>query len=784
MEDEGEINMEEEKADDAGKKGLEFDVENAFLGLVEDKKYSTPMNDDEKNLLLGRKRQGKKKLKEIGMNLFGKKKKGKLEPGKMQQIFNKAIRTNDFSIENITATAGKINYRIDKESIKLISELGKAKASMKKLGVPTNICRTKLHTFIFAKLFNQLNVITDDKIIWNCFLGAQYFDSSGVSELLKYPKLRDDISIKSFSIVSVKVFKNEKSSYGYCQDETKNIALITDEVLTDDQINAFSNAIGNSTCDIIVKSITPQNESYDYYSTNYAAMCFPTGTNVANSLAQLKTVKCVHSKNSLMTGLKEAKINNQVGYYLNLHDIKLTDFSPSCLFLSGNENFKVFLNLELDYNTVYNNILITEGTVLLNLLDLPKDCVFWDNIGSFMEFLGLLNVTKKIPEQLSKDITSTLEIYNQYKFAFSAWKSVYKSFENIILSFYDSVTTKLTIDGVIKLQEKVDNFLSNYYLIKNHYSYTYVGTIISKFKFVNMMRNFYSQSAASDAVSSIKKIITVISSGTVEGLKDQITIEEMFRTTGIMCLECLYDGYWSMIPKVRSKVAFLGNVGGNVVTDETLRNNIKVIQQLFEKKNKKDAEDINDPKGFLAKKEEYDNLIDRTLENTLNSYKESSKAVNKYKDTIKKTILLDPVLYSSMLEDISTFMSDPDYQQSDLLAYGNFLDNPDVMDFLSKSDKLIDLAWEYVKNWDTNKLFKSINTKRNPKKKIIFKSSLGRIKNRKAAPSLKTVTGNSQIDSKQVIASFSALEDKFKDKQDTVLKFIQDSITKINANTV
>lgn len=778
--------MKEEEigADEEAKKGLGFDVDNAFFGLVEDKKYSTPLSEEEKKLLVGRKRKDKKKLKEIGINLFGRKKKAKLEPGKLQQILNKVIRTNDFSSENITTTAGKINYRIDKESIKLITELGKAKASIRKIGVPSNICKKKLHIFSFIKLFKNLNVITDDRIIWNCFLGTQYFEGSENAELVKYKNFYDNIFIKSFSIVSTKIFKNNKAIYGYCQDTIKDVALISEEIMTDDKIKDFAQKIEAKSCDFISKSILPNTSQYDYYSAGYAAMCIPFNSNVANYLNLLKTVKCVHSKNNLITGLKEAKVNNQVGSYLNLHDIKLTDFSPACLFVSDNDNFKTFIDAELDYNTVYNNIVINDGTTLLNLLDLPKDCVFWDNISSFMELLGLINVTKKIPDGLSKDITSTIEMYNQYKFAFSAWKSVYKTFENIILSFYDSVTTKLTIDGVTKLQEKVDNFLSNYYLLKNHYTYSYIGIILTKFKFASMMKTFYSQTAASDAISSIKKVITVLISGSTESLNKEITIEEMFRTTGIMCLECLYDGYWAMIPKIRSKVSFLGNVGGDIVSDENLRNNIKIIQDLFEKKNAAAKEDINDPRGFLAKKEEYDNLIDRTLENTLNSYKESSKAVNKYKDTIKKTILLDPVLYSSMLEDISTFMSDPDYQQADLLAYGNFLDNPDVMDFLSKSDKLIDLAWEYVKNWDTNKLFKSINTKRNPKKKIIFKNSLGRIKNRKAAPSLKTVTGNSQIDSKQVIASFSALEDKFKDKQDDVLKFIQDSITKINAKAV
>ena len=43
--------MKEEEigADEEAKKGLGFDVDNAFFGLVEDKKYSTPLSEEKKN---------------------------------------------------------------------------------------------------------------------------------------------------------------------------------------------------------------------------------------------------------------------------------------------------------------------------------------------------------------------------------------------------------------------------------------------------------------------------------------------------------------------------------------------------------------------------------------------------------------------------------------------------------------------------------------------------------------------------------------------------------------
>lgn len=778
MEEEG-GEGEERKEDEEERKEEEYDIpKNAFIDLGGEGKY-TPMPEEQKKLL-GKKSKRKTKLKEIQIELFGKKVKGKIEPSKLQKVFNIVSKSNDFSLPGVKASAAKLNYQIDDSSASLLVDLGKAKVSVKKLGIPGSLCKQKLHFYVFLKLFDSMNIITDDRIVWNCYYGVQTSLDKPDPKFKTADNLLSNSKIKAFSIVSNKLFTNEKLLSGYCQDENKNICIINDGNKIDPDKIAKSFQDGTN-CNRILDAVFPNGQKYNFYTTPNVMLAIPSTYNLRESVNLINGVKCINTKNNLSDGLKQLKVNNQVGSYLNLHEVKLTDFSPSCLFVTSFKDYKTFIDAEFDYNTIYNNFKFNNHKTI-RTFNLPTDCVFWDNIHSFIELLGLVKMTQDLNKDLDADIIATIEEFNKYKFAFSAWKSVYKSFEGIVLHFYDSITNKLTIDGVTKLKDKVDNFLTNYSILKAHVSYPYVGDVIGKIQsFCPMMRNFFSGTAASDACTAIRKTISVLMTGNDASLKkDGMDIEKVFRTTGIMCLECLYDGYWSMIPKVRARVSFLGDVSGDVINNENLRNNIRNLSRLFEEKKDEEKRGGDDPGNFLNQKEKYESYMRAGLDKTFNSYKDK-KNLQTFKEELINRMFNEKAIYKSMMEDITTLLYDPDIEEKDILAYADFTENPDVIGYLDKFNEGANVvAAISAKNNPTKVLDAITVVKRNPKKKISFKNSMGRAKGA-APPPLRTKGNTIKLDTGILKEAIITLKPEVAELKDKAESQFNNKVLEINA---
>lgn len=726
---------------------------NAFAELPRLKKYQPVPKSEEEIRLLGKKvsHKDKKISKGLAVNLIGKNIKAKTEPTKLQQVFNMVCKTNNFEIQSIKNAAFKVQYDIDDTTVKLLADLGKARVSVKKLGIPTGLCKKKFHLYCYYIMPEQISIVTDDKIVWNAYFGLQFNENERYrnKEMVPFRNLLTGCNIRTFSIVSNKLFENKKTLVGYCQDEEKNIALITNgefykkEIVLNDLAQQI--AAGMS----ILNSPNTNFKNYNLYQTNTFIVAFPSGENLNANLRKLTGVECIQSKNHLALGLKNVETNSNKGSYLNLHEIRLTDFSPSCLFISPFKNYGAFIEHELEINAVYNAIGYND-IKNLQTLQVPDNFVFWDNIGSYIELISLIRIAKK-PNNVEDDnefktTMYIIELYTKYKSVIAAWKQVYSAFEYIILSFYDGVTNKLTIDGITRLRLKVDTFLANYEILKTHASYNDIARIVVGINNCRLMKTFVTRTAASDAVIAIQKVIKILMSAQTEELEKQNTnIETIIRTTAIMCLECLYDGYWAMIPKVRSRCAFLGDVTGDMINDNNIRENIANIFRLFEEKNAIQGKEID----FLKQKDEIDNLIDKTLDNTLKDY--NNEVIRNFIDPIKKKAMSDPVLYRSMVEDILSLKNDPDINdERDIIAYGNFNENPDIMGFLAKANEAAKLVIQATVNQDMNKIDKdkvidAVTPTRKSAKKMLFKNSLGRKKkqrNYKPPPLANSIKNN------------------------------------------
>ena len=653
---------EKDDGDDVGKLG-DAGIAGIFNELLLEEDDAA---DKEEQKLLGFKKR-KKKLKRLPLQI-NQKKSRKREPSNFQKIFDVLIKAEIINENTVKDAASKYKYELGEDNVNFFLELGKARSSLKKFGLPGDICKNPFHIYSFSKFNPSTSVITDDRVVWEAIYSQIYMDGGPYATI---KQMFVNSTISSFSVITEKTFECKNAYSGYIQDFYKRIAIINSVPLDEDSVLALVTAFNNNNEGTYKKrcEFTSNEEVYNYYQYGNVILCGPQNLDIS-ALAKLGIdMKCFNSKNNLSNGMKEIKVQDKIRTYINIHEVKNVDFSPSCLFTNpAIPEVSYFIDAKLDTNTVYNRIIdIIKNKGNLLELQFPENAVFWDNVGSFIQFIGLLAMNDNVSDMLKKQITTLVEMYYKNRDIFNSWKKIYKQFESIVLSFYDSVTTKLTIDGVTRLEKKVLQFISDYLFLRNDKSYTDIRAFFGSVPGVRLILAFISTSGPYEIVSSISKLITILRKG--KAVKES-KINDLFRTIGIMCTRVLFGGDFAMIPKVRSKAAFLGGPG-NELTNETLKKNVQFLLDKFraDVKDRIKKDDIEKKLNYA----EMDKIIDKMLENSTKGF--GSEAVNKNLADIKKQIRSDEVIYKSLREDVEELYNNGESVE-DMMVYGDFLDNP------------------------------------------------------------------------------------------------------------
>ena len=652
-------------------------------------------NAEEKKLL-GFKRKTKK-LKKLPLQI-NQKKNRKREPSTFQKIFDLIVKADVINEGTVRDAAAKYKYQIETDNVNFFLEIGKARASVKKFGFPSNICKNPFHLYTFSPFKEQTSVLTDDRVVWDVIYSYAFEKDL---DMKKYVSFRSNSTISTISVITNKTFDCQKAYFGYVQDYFKTSAIINSVPIDGESGISLKNAFNNNAKGIYVMTVTvPSGFTYNYWQYENVILSATQDVTLDDLLQAGMQIKCFNSKNKLSDGLKEIKVQDKLRTYINVHEIKPVDFSPSCLFTEpAIPEVSYFIDAKLDTNTVYNNI--TKGiskTSNIVAMQIPPNAVFWDNISSFVQMLGLIALTYELNQAFKNEILNTIETYYKNRDIFNSWKRIYKQFESIVISFYDSVTTKLTIDGTIRLEKKALQFVSDYLYLRNDKSYMDIRTFLGTVPGTRLMTSFVSTSGPYELVTSITKLITILKSG--KQVKES-KIDELFRTIGLMCTRVLFGGDFAMIPKVRSKAAFLGGPGKEL-TNETIKNNIKYLLDKFKADVKKDFREAKLPDLDYKK---MDQLIDKMLDNSSKRFKDSTVSDNF--EEIKKQIRSDEKLYDSLREDVNEMYKNGESIE-DIATYGDFLDNPFFNSFIVAFKKLDNAVKNNVTKYDPSKIIASL----------------------------------------------------------------------------
>ena len=629
--------------------------------------------------------------------VFQSNKRKKVEKTINQKIFDTLIKKNVTDDENIKFHAKEMGQELNQDQVEFYKELMKTKVVYNKVGLPSNICKSKMHFRHLLITKDKINIINDDKIFWY-YMICKNVATGGDINMINFTgaKTKNCLEIKTISVCSKLVKTAEVLKQGYCQDFYPNKCYLSNKTINIKNDQNFKEELGK--CEAGVVNIAGV-EYNSWISDNL--IIIDDEKNINNVIERFKQVKLIEGKSSFKEGIRRRMLKSgKQGVFYNIHDVKIDDFIPSIVStVETLSSCVIFLDCELNSDVVLKSF----NTEAKRIADLkyPKDMVFWDNINSFNELLIVYITCFNVDKDLKNEIIEFNNEYYKYKNIINVWKSLYNLFETIVLNYYDSITTRMSIDQISKLDDKCRKFENLYVNLTKHSSYANImGLLVRLGEGCRLMTDFLNSNRVPETILSIKRVILFMRTRT---LPKDITVEMLIHGVGVQCIECLYDGLFPIIPKVRSRCCYLGGVGKDIVTAQNVNSVVMKITKEFSNVYK---EQEKEEKELLKIREEAKKKVEGIFQNTLKFYRGgmyAQQAPNIY-EVIKK----DYNIMNSLVDDVTTWMYDPVYDDYEKTGKLNFLLNPLFMRWMETLHHIATVLLKYFNQPSLMDTFESI----------------------------------------------------------------------------
>ena len=635
------------------------------------------------------KREEKKGSKFI--NFLGNKKKRMNEKSLKQKIIDAVTKTNDYTDANITAQAKKIGYTISEQEKMFIQAIAQSKISLKSAKVPKNLFKKKLCLYHLMQTLEKIDFLTDDVLIWELNWSKELTSNvklKGVWEALINSE--SNCRLVEASVVSGDLSDVEKIKRGYMQDKSELVCAVKfRDKLTDQEYNDFikQNAIeveNENENAIKYGEFKFDGITYKYRMLKSNVIIYDNETPIDEAIRVYENQIFIADNISKGNELKAIDKKKNILYisYLNRD---LTTFCPGVVSFSKTVQ-KVYsmLKLELDYNDLYSNIEL-QNKNKVSALELPPNILFWDTYNEYFDFLLMLKASSStITQELKTDITGIIDQYGILRPMISVWKDMYVLFKNIVLNFYDSVTSKITVDGTVKLKPNVDKFLSQYDILKQDNTYLLIVNLFSKLaSHCGMIVRFLSTEIAKEVVQLINIAISSVMLFSDQYKPNEVI--EYFNVAGSAVFQILFlQQNTCLVPEIRSGNAFLGDVA-NKLNKDTLGRKIEALRDKYFKKQVVIQNNIDNEISKYALARQY---MDIVLQNTFNAYNQGELKQILNNNLYRTFTYSVPDLYNDLMKDMLIWMDDPDFDAREDLKTLNFLKNPYMQVVLTKLTQL------------------------------------------------------------------------------------------------
>lgn len=266
--------------------------------------------------------------------------------------------------------------------------------------------------------------------------------------------------------------------------------------------------------------------------------------------------------------LTRKKFDKKKKYNINEQDIDLTRRKRKRKKIKSEEEEEHEDAIEGDEDVnFYDNEEKNEYTKFMEQYEIYNDneelidenFIFWDNIPTCFEFLGVLSFSMHFHDDNIKSYYLYLyKNYYLFKEIIKGYNRLFFIFKKIVLLFYDTFSVKIQYDKLNTITKYIEEYYELNKLLKTVDEIKYFKKFVESFKLNSkMLDNFVNNEYIRDELiviidDIIKRIINL----------DYKNLETDLRNVGINCLNVMYNGKNSMLNEIRSASSFLGNVFG------------------------------------------------------------------------------------------------------------------------------------------------------------------------------------------------------------------------------
>lgn len=630
----------------------------------------------------------KKKTKQF-LSILGVKTKRKKSTSDKQKIIDKVISSRNYDNDSIASVANTLGFRISNEDTLFIQAVAKSKIVSRKITIPAGLFKKPITYFTQLKSITKCKYITNDFLFW----GLHWYKDVQTNAHAKM--FNNTTKVVEINIISDQI-EPKTMQKGYIQDKSEFVCAINCKNLTNNEEEQFANLDNDN---IAVEGGDFDNGTFDMSDgLEYVYRVFKSNVLIytedeKRNAANIWKNQIYISPKSLDKNLDDDKQKVKLEY-LNYHNQTLTSFIPSILIFEVEPSVKVYAKVELNYNDLYDQLFeLFNGKKSLVEVQIPKEIVLWETFHYLFTLISLINNVdgNKYEAFLKQDIDNFMKKYEDLKGVFMAWKSVYMTFKQIILGFHDALTTKITIDSIVKLKPKIAMFLSEYDALKKDSTYVELVSLMMKIpNSSKIMMNFCSGELSKECILVIDHAITAVMTNDKQ-YNEEKKLFDLFAVAGIYCKQVLYGGTYEMIMEIRSPAAFLGNLNQGTINSESIKAKIiEIKNKIIRQEEKRDDEIMS----LVDTYKEAENSVREVLKNTLIRAEEG-----KFHEFATPKIIsgiLDnlPSLKAVLMEEILAWFED-DVLNKETISFINsltFEEVPMMKAFLANLNKVVNMA--------------------------------------------------------------------------------------------
>lgn len=346
-----------------------------------------------------------------------------------------------------------------------------------------------------------LKCLTNDELYFQ-MLRTNFLKDSDLAESDK--RLIADAHIVNITFASdnFQLLENKQAELGFIQDFDMNFsAICAQDVVGTERVPETIAAKENA------GSFDFDEKRFEFFgNTDLCVICL-AGTSdqaISERIANMKYLRA--TENGFTSGIRKVGPSTQVRYIYK--ECVPENFCPSYLLLPDTINSAFFIEVELDYNSLFEHL----QDVVADKIQFPANMCYWDTLQACMDFLSAFALTSNVSPDEKNIIGDWIENYWLFKSAIVAIKSAYTKVEQILHEFLNTFLNNSELTRFITLADKARKVLNEFNDVKKVKDYNAAISFLRGLPFCQMIQRQLSTDLAS-IVTNVINVFTDISKG-------------------------------------------------------------------------------------------------------------------------------------------------------------------------------------------------------------------------------------------------------------------------------